>query len=141
MVPVGPQQAWVCLSAIPDHFATAVSQDATDVSGFYLQYSVSENRWAFSRPGVRALSYTVPAADTWTHLVGVCDAARRRLRLYVDGVQQAAVADAAPVAAPGPLVIGRASNQGRASDFFPGAIRDVRVFDRALTSARIKTLR
>ncbi|WP_229911277.1 LamG domain-containing protein [Streptomyces aurantiogriseus] len=41
--------------------------------------------------------------------------------------------------APGALVIGRATCNGRPSDFFPGAIRDVRVFDRALAAARIKT--
>lgn len=133
--------AWVCLSGVPNHFATAVSQAGTTDSAFYLQYSVAENRWAFSRPGIRALSYTVPAAGTWTHLVGVCDGPSRRLRLYVNGVQESAVDDANPLAAPGPLMIGRATYQGQATDFFPGAIRDVRVFDRALTSARIKVLR
>lgn len=133
--------AWVCLSAVPDGFATAVSQDATTASGFYLQYSSAEQRWAFARPGVRALSYTLPSADTWTHLAGVCDAADGRLRLYVDGVQQGAIGDTDPVDAPGALMIGRATYQGQASDFFPGAIKDVRVFDQALTSAQIKTLR
>ncbi|MEV4453267.1 LamG-like jellyroll fold domain-containing protein [Streptomyces mirabilis] len=80
--------AWVCPSAVPDHFATAVSQDAAD----------------------------------------------RRLRLYVDGVQEAAVKDTAPLAGPGSLMIGRATYRRQATDFFPGAIRDVRVFDRALAS-------
>jgi hypothetical protein len=37
-------------------------------------------------------------------------------------------------------MIGRATYQGKASDFFPGAIKDVRVFDQALTLAQIKTL-
>jgi len=133
--------AWVRLSAVPDFFATAVSQDATAISGFYLQYSSDENRWAFARPGTRAVGYTAPAADVWTHLVGVCDGPARKLRLYVDGVQEAAVEDATPTPAPGALMIGRASHQGQPSDFFPGTIRDVRVFDRALTSARVKTLK
>lgn len=132
--------AWVCLNALPDTFATAVSQDATTASGFYLQFSSDEQRWAFARPGVRALSYTVPSAGTWTHLAGVCDAADGQLRLYVDGVQQGATADTDPVDAPGALMIGRATYQGQAADFFPGAIRDVRVFDQALTPAQIKTL-
>lgn len=132
--------AWVCLNALPDTFATAVSQDATTASGFYLQYSSDEQRWAFARPGVRALSYNVPSAGNWTHLTGVCDAADGQLRLYVDGFQQGATADTDPVDAPGSLMIGRATYQGRASDFFPGAIKDVRVFDQALTLAQIKTL-
>ncbi|MEU6555686.1 LamG-like jellyroll fold domain-containing protein [Streptomyces sp. NPDC046915] len=136
--------AWVCLSAVPGFFATAVSQEETPGdsgdSGFFLQYSSEDNRWAFSRPGVRAVGYTVPAAATWTHLAGVCDGAAGKLRLYVDGVQEAAITDTHPTAATGSLVIGRAKFGGKPSDFFPGAIKDVRVFDRALTPARIKNL-
>ncbi|MFH8973001.1 hypothetical protein [Streptomyces sp. NPDC017890] len=37
-------------------------------------------------------------------------------------------------------MIGRASYDGQSADFFPGAIRDVRAFDRALAAARIKSL-
>ncbi|MER5212430.1 LamG-like jellyroll fold domain-containing protein [Streptomyces sp. NPDC002838] len=136
--------AWVCLSTEPGFFATAVSQEATEdsgASGFYLQYSSDEKRWAFARPGLRAVGYSVPAVDTWTHLVGVCDGPRRKLRLYVNGVQEAETDDTKPIPAPGGLMIGRATYNGQPSDFFPGAIRDVRVFDRALTSARIKTLK
>jgi hypothetical protein len=133
--------AWVCLSTEPGFFATAVSQEAADASGFYLQYSSDEKRWAFARPGLRAVGYSVPAVDTWTQLVGVCDGPHRKLRLYVNGVQEAETDDTKPIPAPGGLMIGRATFDGQPSDFFPGAIRDVRVFDRALTSARIKTLK
>ncbi|MFJ8715144.1 LamG-like jellyroll fold domain-containing protein [Streptomyces violaceus] len=132
--------AWVRLSTEPGHFATAVSQEAGDASGFYLQYSSDEKRWAFARPGQRAVGYSEPAVNTWTHLVGVCDGPGRKLRLYVDGVQQGETRDTRPLPAPGGLMIGRATFEGRPSDFFPGAIRDVRVFDQALTSARIKAL-
>ncbi|MGI5427765.1 protein kinase domain-containing protein [Streptomyces sp. CA-179760] len=133
--------AWVRLATEPGTFATAVSQEAGDASGFYLQYSSEEKRWAFARPGQRAVGYSVPPVNTWTHLVGVCDGPGRKLRLYVDGVQQAVTRDTRPLPAPGGLMIGRATFDGRPSDFFPGAIRDVRVFDKALTAARIKALR
>ncbi|MDH6623877.1 serine/threonine protein kinase [Streptomyces sp. LBL] len=129
--------AWVRLSAVPGSFATAVSQEAGSASGLYLQYSSDEKRWAFARPGLRAVSYTVPAADAWTHLIGVCDGPGRKLRLYVNGVQEAAVEDTNPTPAPGPLMIGRATYNGQAGDFFPGTIRDVRVFDQALTATRV----
>jgi hypothetical protein len=132
--------AWVRLSAAPTNFATAVSQDAETTSGFYLQYAITENRWAFARPDLRAVGRTVPAVNVWTHLVGVCDGPARRLRLYVDGVPEAAVEDTNPMPATGAFVIGRAFYDGEARDFFPGAVRDVRVFDRALTAARIKKL-
>ncbi|AQS68226.1 protein kinase domain-containing protein [Streptomyces pactum] len=132
--------AWVRLSAVPDVFATAVSQDSATASGFYLQYSSGDDNWAFSRPGRRAVGRTAPAANVWTHLAGVCDGPARKLRLYVNGVQEAVVEDTDPVPATGAFVIGRASFNGEPRDFFPGAIRDVRAFDQALAAARIRTL-
>ncbi|WP_089099619.1 protein kinase domain-containing protein [Streptomyces hyaluromycini] len=132
--------AWVALSRVPSSFATAVSQDAVDVSGFYLQYSAAENRWAFARPGLRALSFTVPKPDVWTHLVGVYEGLRNQLLLYVDGVQEAGINDSNPVAADGPLVIGRATTGGVPADWFPGSIKQVQVFQRALTAAQVKAL-
>lgn len=132
--------AWVRLSAAPGNWATAVSQDAGDASSFYLQYAVAENRWAFSRPGLRATGRSEPAVNVWTHLAGVCDGPARRLRLYVNGALEVAVEDTNPQSGTGPFIIGRASYGGRAVDFFPGAVRDVRIFDRALAPARIKKL-
>ncbi|MGW1877164.1 protein kinase domain-containing protein [Streptomyces sp. NPDC001975] len=133
--------AWVCLSGRPSFYATAVSQDADAVSGFYLQYSAAENRWAFARPGLRALSYTVPKPDVWTHLVGVYEGPRNQLVLYVDGTQEAGIDDNSnPVAANGPLVIGRATADGGPSDWFPGSIKQVQVFRRALSAAQVKAL-
>ncbi|MER5789907.1 protein kinase [Streptomyces sp. NPDC001980] len=132
--------AWVALSTVPSFFATAVSQDAGDVSGFYLQYSAAENRWAFARPDLRALSFTVPKPDVWTHLVGVYEGLRNQLLLYVDGVQEAGINDSNPVAAHGPLVIGRATTGGAPADWFPGSIKQVQVFQRALTAAQVKAL-
>nr|WP_046726549.1 protein kinase [Streptomyces humi] len=132
--------AWVSLSRLPAFFATAVSQDAGDVSGFYLQYSAAENRWAFARPDLRALSFTVPEPDVWTHLVGVYEGRRNQLLLYVDGVQEAGIDDGDPVAADGPLVIGRATAGAAPSDWFPGSIRQVQVFQQPLTAAQVKAL-
>ncbi|WP_399887242.1 LamG-like jellyroll fold domain-containing protein [Streptomyces sp. BBFR51] len=132
--------AWVRLAAVPGTFATAVSQDSDTASGFYLQYAGADKGWAFARPGRRAVGRSAPAANVWTHLAGVCDGPARKLRLYVNGVQEAVVEDTDPVPANGAFVIGRASFDGQPHDFFPGAIRDVRAFDRALAPAGIRTL-
>ncbi|MFK0115058.1 LamG-like jellyroll fold domain-containing protein [Streptomyces sp. NPDC090994] len=132
--------AWVRLTAVPGTFATAVSQDADSASGFYLQYSGTDQRWAFSRPGLRAVGRTAPTGGVWTHLTGVCDGTNRRLRLYVDGVEEAVVEDTAPTPSDGAFVIGRAWYDGKPTDFFPGTVRDVRVFDRALAPARVTAL-
>jgi hypothetical protein len=132
--------ARVRLAVLPGTFATAVSQDSADASGFYLQYSSEDRGWAFSRPGLRAVARTAPAAHVWTHLTGVCDGRARTLRLYVNGVEEAVVEDTGPVPATGAFIIGRASFDGQPRDFFPGSIRDVRAFDRALSPARVAEL-
>ncbi|AIA01761.1 pkaG [Streptomyces noursei] len=130
--------AWVYLTS-SNGFATVISQ-GTDSSSFFLQYSGDDRRWAFSRPGVRALAAQPPALNTWTHLVGVCDAAAHRLHLYVNGAQQGTATDTRPDTRPGPLMIGRAALGGRPVDFFSGGIKNVQVFDRALGPKRVAAL-
>ncbi|MFD4261342.1 LamG-like jellyroll fold domain-containing protein [Streptomyces sp. NPDC058534] len=132
--------AWVRLSAVPGTFATAVSQDSDTASGFYLQYSSEDGGWAFSRPGLRAVGSTAPATGVWAHLTGVCDGRTRTLRLYVNGVREAEIDDTGAAPATGAFMIGRASYDGTAADFFPGAVRDVRAFDRALPPAEVGRL-
>ncbi|MER7773462.1 LamG-like jellyroll fold domain-containing protein [Streptomyces sp. NPDC096191] len=132
--------AWVRLTAVPGTFATAVSQDSDTASGFYLQYAHEDGGWAFSRPGLRAVGRTAPAAGVWTHLTGVCDGRTRKLRLYVNGVQEAEIDDTGTAPATGAFMIGRASYDGTPADFFPGTVRDVRAFDRALPPGEVGKL-
>jgi len=139
--------AWVNLAST-SHFETAVSQDGKVSSGFYLQYSVADNRWAFSRVSSdthqsqpdRALSFGPPVLGTWTHLVGVYDARDAQLRLYVNGRHEGTTTDTTPFATSGDLAIGRALSGGVPSDWFNGSIRSVKVFNTALTSAQVRAL-
>ncbi|GAA3455274.1 hypothetical protein GCM10018962_71070 [Dactylosporangium matsuzakiense] len=126
-------------------FRTALSQDGARVSGFYLQYSGSDNRWAFAMTAAdadntaatRALSTAAPVLNTAVHLAGVYDAEAGQLRLYVDGALhgQAAYGNGWP--ATGPLVIGRGRWNGAAADAFAGAVADVRAYDHALPATTI----
>jgi hypothetical protein len=126
-------------------FETIVSQDGTDNSGFYLQYSGANQRWAFSRvvsdtqgaAGIRALSTSGPTLNTWTRLVGVFDASDDQLRLYVNGVLQGTATDTTPFAATGPLAIGRGQSGGQPTDWFTGAAGEIQVWNVALTSAQV----
>jgi hypothetical protein len=140
--------AVVDMTAIPANGASAtiVSQDGTYDSGFYLQYSGANQRWAFSRvaadtdagpAGIRVLSTSGPALNTWTHLVGVFDASDNQLRLYVDGVLQGTVTDSSPFAATGDLAIGRAQFDGESTDWFEGAAGEIKVYDVALTTTQV----
>ena len=125
-------------------FMTAVSQDGgpDGNSGFYLSFSGPADRWVFLVPGASPASSTdAPALDTWTHLVGVYDAADDQVRLYVDGTLDGTETyDSAYAASTGSLVIGRAMYTGGDLDWFHGDIRDVEVFDQALTTSAIESL-
>lgn len=129
--------AWVRLDRTGS-WATAVSQDGDPSSGFYLQYSAADNRLAFSTSSGRALSDVAPQTGRWYHLVGVHDADAGTYVLYVDGVAQAKTWSQ-PVgdAAPGPLAIGRAVSGGGHSDFWPGSVDDVVVWNRVLSAGEI----
>ncbi|EOD68104.1 MGH1-like glycoside hydrolase domain-containing protein [Amycolatopsis vancoresmycina] len=129
--------AWVRLDRTGS-WATAVSQDGDPSSGFYLQYSAADDRLAFSTSSGRALSDAAPQPGRWYHLTGVHDADAGTYVLYVDGVAQAKTwTQPAGDAAPGPLAIGRAVSGWHHSDFWPGGIDDVRVWNRVLTADEI----
>ena len=126
-------------------FMTAVSQDGgpDGDSGFYLSYSGPVDRWVFLVPGASApaSSTNAPALDTWTHLVGVYDAAHDQVRLYVDGALDGTASyDSTFAGSNGSLVIGRAIYAGGLGDWFHGDIRDVEVFDQALSSSAVESL-
>jgi hypothetical protein len=78
-----------------------------------------------------AAAAAVNPTAAFHHLIGVLDAQKRELRLYLDGALQATTAlNAAwqPWDATGPLLIGRHHNAGTGSEFTAGDIDEVRVF-------------
>ncbi|WP_328565116.1 LamG-like jellyroll fold domain-containing protein [Streptomyces coelicoflavus] len=139
--------AWVYLNKTGALY-TAVSQDSVNNSSFYLEYSQEEHRWAFARvltdkigaKPVRAVSADAPKLNTWTHLVGVFDAASNRVLLYVNGRHEGTTYDPSPYGSNGPLVIGRAKAAGGYTNWWPGQINDVAVYPVALTEAQVKAL-
>ena len=137
--------AWVKLNDSGDGtaggaFQTMVSQDGSDHSAFFLQYSGADRRLAFSFAGTRALAPAAPVPGQWYHVVGVRDAAAGQLKLYVDG-QLAGSRDAClGDASTGHTVIGRAQYGGQQVDFLNGAVDQVHVYDRALSDADVSAL-
>jgi len=106
--------AWANLSSAST-FRTVASQDGDQASGFFLQYSAADNRWAMAMASAdvanaastRALSSAAPAVGAWVHLAGVRDAAAGVIKLYVNGVLQQNVAYSGSWQANGALQIGR----------------------------------
>jgi hypothetical protein len=132
--------AWVKLDST-GHFATAVSQDGSSASAFFLQYSAADNRWAFSTVEGRALSDTAPVTSQWYHLAGVHDANRGTYTLYVNGQPQAKVLNQClGDPSSGPLAVGRGFFGGNKTDYWPGTIDQVHIWNRALSAADVAAL-
>lgn len=135
-------EAWVK----PDLEAPAgvqmvAAQSGTFKQGFMLYYSAAQGGWNFgthdndtaSAANVRVTSNQDYQAGKWTHLLGVYDAYRDKLILYVNGVKSEATWDGAWNAT-GPVHIGAAKYGSDApSNFFDGQIDQVRTYDRVVT--------
>jgi hypothetical protein len=70
----------------------------------------------------------------------VRDAATGTHSLYVDGVRQSSFGQCLNPGSTGPLSVGRAQWGGDDVDFWPGAVDEVRVWDRALDADEVAQL-
>jgi hypothetical protein len=131
--------AWVKLDRT-NGWLTALGQDGPVQSTFFLQKTDDTNRFSFSTAGGRALSTFVPEAGRWYHLVGIRNAATQTHSLYVDGVKQSSFTQCLNPESDGPFTVGRARFNGGNVDFWPGAVDQVHVWDRALSDAEVKEL-
>lgn len=132
--------AWVNPKQLGSTAQTFVTQQAGKASGFALEYDPATGKWAFSRaqtdgtnPVVdRAESSTPAAANTWTNLIGTFSKATGQLSLYVNGASSGVIGDDVPIAANGPLVIGRGFVNGVATNYTNGSVANVQVFQRVV---------
>lgn len=140
--------AWVNL-ANTSGYQTIVSEDGTQVSGFYLQLRADTGRFAFTRlaydstaayAAIASASNIVPQPGVWYQLTGVYDATAQTVSLYVDGQLQQTVYALAPWSATGPLAVGRGFFNGAPTDWVSGSIDDVRAYSGVLSSAGISAL-
>jgi hypothetical protein len=137
--------AYVNLQSIPANgaFATAVSQDSSTNSGFYLQYSGADKCWAFARvtssAADRAKGCTGNYTNTWTFLTGTFNASTQELSLYVNGKLTHTATDTAPNVSDGALAIGRGQS-GASTDWWPGWIMQVRVYQQVLNAKQVQLL-
>ena len=138
--------AWVKPDRADTRSYTVASQDGPTASTFFLEYLGDQGRWAFSVAEAsggtirHATSTLPPLPAMWTHLLGVYDTTAGKARLYVNGHLEGEVAVTAGSASNGSFALGRAKRNGGPVDFFPGAIDEVRVYDRALTVADARGL-
>ncbi|MFF4977999.1 LamG-like jellyroll fold domain-containing protein [Streptomyces sp. NPDC001083] len=142
--------AWVKLSAMPSSAAVAVTQPGNNRPGFELYYSKTYDRWVFNQYSadtpdatpVRAMPASAGGvkAGEWTHLVGVYAGGDHELRLYVNGALAGSTAYTTAWSARRGTVIGSGSYGGAAGSFFPGAIDEVKTFEKPLSAAEVASL-
>ncbi|KOX00906.1 laminin [Streptomyces sp. NRRL WC-3723] len=142
--------AWVKLATLPDHAAVAVTQPGNNTAGFELYYSAGYNRWVFSQhatdtPGasnITAMATTAGGvtADEWTHLVGTYSASSDELKLYVNNQLTGTASFSTPWDARRGLQFGATNLNGTRTNYFPGAIDEVQIFDKSLTAAEVTRL-
>lgn len=138
--------AWVRLDRTDGSFSIA-SQDGGIASGFNLHYSVPlGDKFAFTmtdglgRNAVHTLSSFSPSAGTWYHIVGVRDAARNEIKLYVNDNLEGTTSFSAGWDALADTIVGAAKTSGQRSEYFNGAIGDVQIFNGALSEQEIRIL-
>jgi hypothetical protein len=149
--------AWVRIdgSSLPTWNLTALGQEGTQLSAFYLGYRVVSGvpRWSFSMSGgdvaggpgwvdaPSSTALTTSALGQWTQLTGVFDASTNTMRLYVDGaLAGTASRTTAPWDATGALTVGAAlwtaqGGQPALVDDWIGAIDEVRILPGAVIQA------
>ncbi|WP_316743236.1 LamG-like jellyroll fold domain-containing protein [Streptomyces sp. MK7] len=143
--------AWVKMSSLPTHNATVVAQTGTANSAFMLQYNYAHTSaplWSMEQTSKdasgtsfpAAYSTAVPTTGDWTQLVGVFDASTGAVKIYVNGTLSGSGTDTTPWNATGPLTIGQAKYAGSATDFLPGGVSNVQVYQRALSATEVSSL-
>lgn len=139
---------WVNLSNT-NGYQTFVSQDGTNVSGFYLQLRGDSHRFAFTRIAydstqalgiIASADSIIPQPGVWYHLTGVYDAQAQTISLYVNGTLQQTQSFVPNWSAGGSLAVGRSLYGGNHVDFVSGLIDDVRTYSGVLTSGQIAAL-
>ncbi|MCK2241356.1 MULTISPECIES: LamG domain-containing protein [unclassified Crossiella] len=139
--------AWVRAEEIANRAQTVVSAGDPRYSPFLLQYRPEQRRWGFlvscdpNRPcGGTALSAAEAKPGEWVHLTGVYDAVARQARLYVDGVRAGVEQNVTGWHGAGDLLVGRAQWDGQPTDYFNGAVDEVKVFAGVPSDAEISQL-
>jgi hypothetical protein len=138
--------AWVRMDELPTANVNAVALAGAHHSGFYLGYQAGNTqKWTFKMAphdavtsGSTGWMYANGKKNpvelgVWTHLVGTYLPDTGELVLYVNGVEQSRAKHPGAWKADGPLIIGGAKYQGALTYQWPGAIDDVRLWDRTLT--------
>jgi hypothetical protein len=126
--------AWVNMPSLPTANATIIRQGTSASSAVKLEYNASTQKWKFSMVNPdgsggyvfkTATSDAVAATGQWVHLIGTFDPVSGTVKLYVNGVAQAAQGTGAVgFDSDGSLLIGANIDE----QYYGGLIDQVKVF-------------
>jgi hypothetical protein len=140
--------AWVKLAKTDTGgWTTVVSQNGRNFSAFVLAYD-GAGHWAFAMhggdvigpPATRLIVNQPVTAGVWTHLAAIYDAGTRQMRLYVNGALAGTTAYTSGYDATATVDVGRARVDATWRDWWPGAVTDVRMWDRPLADDEVALL-
>jgi hypothetical protein len=125
-------EAWVNPSTVSSTWRDVIYKGNDN---YYLEASSSKGGAPAAGASSGTVNGTAPlAANTWSHLAATYDGTM--LRLYVNGVQTASIAQTGSIAtSTNPLQIGGDNIFGQ---YFQGLIDEVRVYNRPLSQAEIQ---
>ncbi|WTT80384.1 LamG domain-containing protein (plasmid) [Streptomyces sp. NBC_00080] len=142
--------AWVRVDAGATRTMTVLTQTPESGSPFsqkYIPFGLSyagggDNTWSMSvlaSDGAihKASAQQATARNVWTHVVGVHDAATKKISLYLNGKLQSSVDAGTAWKATGPLQIGRGIWADAYTDYLQGSADEVSVWQRDLSAIEI----
>ncbi|WP_203996132.1 LamG domain-containing protein [Virgisporangium aurantiacum] len=146
--------AWVYLDRLDKPTATVVSQSGNEICAFCLQYqnTTAFQGWVFTAPQSDSAtpagydfvrSSRPPTERVWTQLTATYDAGLRRMQLFVDGELAGSKVRPGAWSTTNPLRIGHhrmknAQGVAQNSEFFPGRIDELKLYDRALSESEVR---
>ncbi|MET8976252.1 LamG domain-containing protein [Streptomyces sp. NPDC004539] len=149
---------WAKLPGTAGRSPVALAQAGQNHSGFEIYYSTALGGWVFLRhtndapaaaDASRAAQPACAAGDTacvtarlsdWTHLVGVFDSPNQVIKLYVGGKLVGSAPFTTPWDARGGTILGADRLYGALSNYFPGSLDEIQLFDYQLTDAQVTKL-
>ena len=139
--------AWVYFDGvIPVDYGTAISRQITTTNEQYYHLSLYQDGtptlfigFSASIPAARTTAPQTVAQRHWTHLAGTSDGSLATL--YVDGV----AAGSRPITGVFPLdtrpvILGGNGNAGAVTEWFPGRLDEIALYNRALSPDEIRLL-
>jgi large repetitive protein len=140
--------AWVKIADKNQLYRAVSGGGGKQQSPYDLAYDQESGRWRFivvsddaadTSSGTEALSTSTPAANTWTHLTGVYDPADSSVKLYVGGTLES-TSTGAVFGTTGPVYLGTGMWNNELGNNLNGGLRDVQVYQQALSATDVKAL-